>query len=291
MISTASSLHPAWIRTRVSEALREDVPFDDVTSEACISPTAHASALVQAREPMVVAGLPLLVESFGQTDARVHVQALVNDGARVEANTTLAKVEGPTQSVLTAERTALNFLQHMSGVATMTRAYVDARVLGSRTRITDTRKTIPGMRALQRYAVRCGGGHSHRNDLSSAVLIKDNHIAACGSVAIAVARAKEYAPHTSGILCEVDEMAQIEAALDAGANALMLDNFSDEEVARAIDLIRGRAWVEVSGGIDEARVQALSALRVDAISVGALTHSVRAVDIGLDFERMLHLHA
>ena len=183
-----------------------------------------------------------------------------------------------------AERIALNALQRLSGIATLTQRYVNALPSDSHTRITDTRKTTAGWRALERYAVRCGGGHNHRNDLSAAVLIKDNHIAACGGITAALRRARATAPHTSRITCEVDTLAQLSEALEAGADAILLDNFSDQDTRKAIEQVAGRAWVEASGGITLERISLLAQLGVNSISVGALTHSAAAVDIGLDWQ-------
>jgi nicotinate-nucleotide pyrophosphorylase (carboxylating) len=213
----------------------------------------------------------------------IDVDCLVADGDRVEAGTALASVSGPATSILLGERVALNFMQRLTGVSTMTRRYVDALPLGSKTRITDTRKTTPGLRAFERYAVRCGGGFNHREDLGAAVLIKDNHIAAAGGCREAIERAKAHAPHTCRIECEVDTRAQLEEALDAGVDIVMLDNFSDEEVREALGLIGERAIVEVSGGITLNRVATLGSLGVDVISVGALTHSSPSSDLGLDW--------
>jgi nicotinate-nucleotide pyrophosphorylase (carboxylating) len=182
------------------------------------------------------------------------------------------------------ERTALNFVQRMTGVATVARTYVDAIPQGSRTRIVDTRKTTPGLRALERYAVRCGGAHNHRDDLGSAVLIKDNHVAACGGVKAAIERAKARAPHTCKIECEVDTLAQLDEALAAGADIVLLDNMDTETCAEAVRRAAGRAILEASGNITPARVTELAKVGVDAISVGALTHSAPAADIGLDFQ-------
>jgi nicotinate-nucleotide pyrophosphorylase (carboxylating) len=201
----------------------------------------------------------------------------------VAKGATLWTLEGSTRSILAAERTALNLVQRMGGIATTTRRYVDALAPGAKTRITDTRKTMPGLRALDRWAVRCGGGFNHRDNLGSGVLIKDNHVVACGGVGAAVRACKLHAPHTVRIECEVDRLDQIDEAIVAGADALLLDNMANETVAEALRLVAGRAFVEVSGGITLERGKSLSALGVDAISVGALTHSVRAIDIGLDF--------
>jgi len=177
----------------------------------------------------------------------------------------------------------LNFAQRLSGIATLTRAFVDALPAGSKTRITDTRKTTPGLRALERYAVRCGGGINHRDDLAAAVLIKDNHIAASGGVQLAIERARRHAPHTSRVLCEVDSTAQLGEALRAGADIVMLDNFADDQLAAAVELVAGRALIEVSGRVSLERVQVIARSGVDVISVGALTHSARAVDLGMDW--------
>jgi nicotinate-nucleotide pyrophosphorylase (carboxylating) len=233
---------------------------------------------------MVLCGLPMLEEVYEQVDPLVDIEAHVEDGASLAAGALVATVSGPAASILMGERVALNFMQRLSGVATMTRRYVEALPSGSSTRITDTRKTTPGLRAFERYAVRCGGGYNHREDLSSAVLIKDNHIAAAGGVREAIERAKAYAPHTCRIECEVDTQEQLSDALSAGADIVMLDNFNDEEVGVALATVDGRAFVEASGGITLERVATLGALGVDAISVGALTHSSPSSDLALDWK-------
>lgn len=267
----------------VELALWEDAGRGDVTTSACIPEAAHGSAVFAARKPCVLAGLPLIEEVYRQVDPQVRVERVAADGDRLAAGAIVARVEGRAASLLIGERVALNLIQRASGVATLTRAYVDARTPGSHTRIADTRKTTPGLRAVERYAVRCGGGHNHREDLSSAVLIKDNHIAAAGGVANAIARCRASAPHTSRIECEVDSIDQLRVALDAGADIVLLDNFDDTAVLAALEIARGRAIVEVSGGITVERIGKLSAMGVDVISAGALTHSAPAVDIGLDW--------
>lgn len=274
---------PTILEETVRRALAEDIDRGDVTTEACVSPTAMGSATLHAREPVVVCGLPVLEEVYRQVDSLVDVDPLVTDGDLVEAGTALATVSGPATSILLGERVALNFMQRLTGVSTMTRRFVDALPDGSSTRITDTRKTTPGLRALERYAVRCGGGFNHREDLGAAVLIKDNHIAAAGGVRQAVERAKAHAPHTGRIECEVDTRVQLDEALEAGADIVMLDNFDDDAVREAIAAIGGRAIVEVSGGITIERVATLGALGVDVVSVGALTHSSPSCDLGLDW--------
>jgi nicotinate-nucleotide pyrophosphorylase (carboxylating) len=275
---------PTILEETVRRALAEDIDRGDVTTEACVSPSAMGSATVVARERLVVCGLPVLEEVYAQVDALVDVEPLVMDGDRVEPGTAIAAVSGPAVSILLGERVALNFMQRLTGVSTMTRRFVDAIPAGSRTRITDTRKTTPGLRAFERYAVRCGGGFNHREDLGAAVLIKDNHIAAAGGCRQAIERAKAYAPHTARIECEVDTRAQLDEALDAGADIVMLDNFDDDEVRDALPVIGDRAIVEVSGGITLERVATLGTLGVDVISVGALTHSSPSSDLGLDWD-------
>lgn len=274
---------PTVLADVVRRALSEDIDRGDVTTAACIAPTAVGAASLVARERVIVCGLPVLEEVYAQIDLLVDVETHVEDGDLVEAGTTLATLSGPAPSILLGERVALNFMQRLTGVATMTRRFVDALPDRSATRITDTRKTTPGLRAFERYAVRCGGGYNHREDLAAAVLIKDNHIAAAGGCREAIERARAYAPHTCRIECEVETRAQLEEALEAGADIIMLDNFDDEAVREALDLIRGRAIVEVSGGIRLERIAVLGALGVDVISVGALTHSPPSCDLGLDW--------
>ncbi|NOQ82911.1 MAG: carboxylating nicotinate-nucleotide diphosphorylase [Myxococcales bacterium] len=274
---------PTILAETVRRALSEDIDRGDITTEACVEPTAVAVATLNARERVVVCGLPVLEEVFAQIDLMVDVDVHVQDGDIVEAGASVAALSGPATSILLGERVALNFLQRLTGVATMTRLFADALPEGSSTRITDTRKTTPGLRAFERYAVRCGGGYNHREDLGAAILIKDNHIAAAGGCTQAIERARAYAPHTCRIECEVDTLAQLEEALTAKADIVMLDNFTDEEVRDALALINGRAIVEVSGGITLERVAALGTLGVDVISVGALTHSSPSSDLGLDW--------
>jgi nicotinate-nucleotide pyrophosphorylase (carboxylating) len=212
----------------------------------------------------------------------------VEEGALVSPGTALWRVEGSARALLAAERTALNLVQRMAGTATLARRYVDALEPGSTTRITDTRKTTPGLRALERYAVRVGGAHNHRDSLGSAVLIKDNHIVASGGVRVAIERARAYAPHTSKIEVEVDTLEQFDEAVEAGADIILLDNFDDAQVREAVERARKRSGarplLEASGGITLPRIRELSRLGVDIISSGALTHSAPAADIGLDFE-------
>lgn len=267
----------------VVRALEEDLGAGDVTTEACVPEDSLALARGAAREDVVACGILVAGRVFTTVDPAVRFTANVAEGAKVKAGAVLFSAEGRARSLLTAERVALNLIQRMCGVATATARYVAALPEGSKTRITDTRKTTPGLRLLERYAVRRGGGHNHRNDLGSAVLIKDNHIVVAGGVRAAIERARARAPHTSKIECEVDSLEQLEEALTAGADIVLLDNMDTTTVEEAVRRTRGRALLEASGGITLERIGALARAGVDAISVGALTHSTRAADIGLDF--------
>ncbi|UJR81195.1 carboxylating nicotinate-nucleotide diphosphorylase [Sandaracinus amylolyticus] len=276
---------PAFVvRDLVERALAEDLGRGDVTTQACVPVDLEGAAALVAREPLVLAGAFVFEQVFATVDPRVRVEVLAHDGARLSKGAVAARVRGPAQSILEGERVALNFVQRMSGVATKTRKFVDALPAGSKTRIADTRKTTPGLRALERYAVRCGGGHNHRDDLSSAVLIKDNHIAACGGVGIAIERARAWAPHTSRIECEVDRMEQLREAIEARADIVLLDNFDDATLAEAVAFVAGRAILEVSGGVTLERIPKIAAAGIDVISAGGLTHSAAAVDLALDWE-------
>jgi nicotinate-nucleotide pyrophosphorylase (carboxylating) len=268
----------------VDRALEEDVAAGDVTTEACIDPLVPAVAHAVARQDLVFCGGPVFARVFARLDPSTTVEVVVGDGVKASRGARLWTVRGRARIVLMGERVALNLVQRMSGVATLTRAHVDAVPRGLKTRITDTRKTTPGLRALERYAVRAGGGYNHRDNLGSAVLIKDNHVLASGGVRLAVERARAYAPHTCRIECEVDTLEQLDEALAAGADAVLLDNMDTPTVAEAVRRARGRAILEASGGVTLARVADLARAGVDCISVGALTHSAPAADIGLDFE-------
>jgi len=267
----------------LTRALSEDLGAGDVTTESCVPADRLATAHGVARKAIVVSGLPVAARVFSLVDASLQFETRVAEGAIVEPGTVLWTVEGRARSILMAERVALNFTQRMCGISTATRRYVAAVPEGCVTRITDTRKTTPGLRLLERYAVRRGGGHNHRNDLGSAVLIKDNHIVAAGGVRAAIEAARARAPHTSRIECEVDSLDQLEEALAARADIVLLDNMDTPTVEEAVRRTRGRALLEASGGITFERVAELARAGVDAISVGALTHSTPAADIGLDF--------
>jgi nicotinate-nucleotide pyrophosphorylase (carboxylating) len=268
----------------VNRALAEDLAGGDLTTEACIDERAGAVARAVARAELVACGGAVFAAVFARVDPATRCELLVEEGARAPAGTTLWTVRGPARAILMGERVALNFVQRMCGVATATRACVLAVPEGATTRITDTRKTTPGLRAIERYAVRMGGGKNHRNDLGAAVLIKDNHIAACGGVTTAIERARARAPHTSRIECEVDTLTQLDEAIAAGADIVLLDNMPTADVAEAVRRSKKKGILtEASGGITLPRIAELARAGVDAISVGALTHSAAAADIGLDF--------
>lgn len=270
----------------VDRALREDLDGGDITSAAAVAPDERAIARAVAHAALVVCGGNVFSRAFYRVDPGLRVEELKEEGSRAQSGDTLWVVEGSARSILMAERTALNFAQRLSGIATLTRRFVDAIPQGSKLRIADTRKTTPGLRVLERYAVRVGGGHNHRDSLGSAVLIKDNHIVAAGGVRAAIERARAHAPHTSRIEVEVESLEQLDEALRAGAEIVMLDNFDSDALQQAVTEARGRALVEVSGGVTLERVKELAELGVDVASVGALTHSAPASDIGLDIERI-----
>ncbi|MEV8023515.1 carboxylating nicotinate-nucleotide diphosphorylase [Microbacterium sp. NPDC080220] len=278
-------LSPAVIETTVRSALAEDAPWGDLTSEALIPASATATAELVARESGVFSGGEVFAAAFALADARVAVDVRAADGTRFAPGDVLAVVTGPARAVLTAERIGLNFAQRMSGVATLTARYVDA-VAGTGVRIADTRKTTPGLRAFERHAVRSGGGANHRYSLSDAVMAKDNHLAVLVrsgmSVTDALRDAKTRLPHTTHLEVEVDRLDQIEAVLAAGIGTIMLDNFSLADLRTGVAQVAGRATVEASGGVSLDTVRAIAETGVDVISVGALTHSARALDLGLD---------
>ncbi|MDN3494658.1 carboxylating nicotinate-nucleotide diphosphorylase [Planococcus sp. APC 4015] len=269
----------------VGASLEEDAPWGDITSEALIPASATASAELVAREAGVFSGGEVFSAAFRLTDPRVEVQVDVADGAWFQPGDVLAVVTGPARAVLTAERIGLNFVQRMSGIATLTARYV-AEVAHTGTRIADTRKTTPGLRAFERQAVRDGGGRNHRHSLSDAVMAKDNHLAVLTrsgtSVTEALRTAKAALPHTTHIEVEVDRLEQIEPVLGAGIGTIMLDNFTLDDLRTGVAQVAGRATVEASGGVALDTVRAIAETGVDVISVGALTHSARALDLGLD---------
>lgn len=270
------------IQRVVDLALDEDAPFGDLTSQTLVPATAVARADLIAREPGVFAGAEVFEVAMTTLDSGVKVTLEAADGDRFDAGAVLAHVEGPARAVLQAERVALNLVQRMTGIATLTSTYVEA-VAGTQARVVDTRKTTPGLRALERHAVRCGGGHNHRYSLSDAVMAKDNHLAVIPDITAALRQAKADLPHTTHIEVEVDRLEQLDAVLDSGAaGTIMLDNFSLDDLRTGVDKIAGRAIVEASGGITLDTIADVARTGVDVISVGALTHSVRALDLGLD---------
>ncbi len=274
------------IDAAVIAALEEDGALDDVTTRALVPPDQWGRGVFVAKEPGVVCGLPVAAAAMTALDAEIAFYPLVTDGTRIEAGAELAEVEGPLAAILSAERVALNFLQRLSGIATLTDAYVRA-VAGTRARILDTRKTTPGLRHLERYAVRCGGGQNHRFGLSSGVLIKDNHIAAArerraGGLAAIVAEARAAAGHTIRVEIEVTTPEDAAEALDGRPDIVLLDNMGVGDLRRAVEIVGGRALTEASGGVTLANVPAIAETGVDYISVGRLTHSAPALDISLD---------
>jgi nicotinate-nucleotide pyrophosphorylase (carboxylating) len=263
--------------------LREDLEHGDITTEAIFSSEETGSALFVAREPLVAAGLEnVAARVFLLLDEQIRFFHITPDGTRTAPGETLLTVSGPVRSILRGERVALNLAQRRCGIATLTKRYVDA-VRGFKAVIADPRKTTPGLRLLEKHAVRCGGGRNHRYSLSDGVLIKDNHIAACGSISEAVRRARAAVPHTMAIEVEADTLAQVEECLACGVPVIMLDNMDVPTLRQAVELIAGRAVVEASGGVNLRTVRAIAETGVDIISVGALTHSAPACDIGLDW--------
>lgn len=274
-------LLPPHAERAIRIALDEDLISGDLTSETTLPTRLSVHAVASAKSVLVACGGEVFRRVCQAVDPTLRVELLVEDGVRVTAGSPLWTVSGQAKSVLQAERTALNFTQRMSGVATLASDYVAALAPGSSTRIADTRKTTPGLRWFERYAVRTGGAHNHRDNLGSAVMIKDNHIAACGSISSAVQRAKQRAPHTARIEVEVETLDMLDEALAVGVDIVMLDNFEEESLRQAIVRAKGKALIEVSGGITIDRIRHLSDLGVDIISSGALTHSARAADISL----------
>ncbi len=282
---TISSTSPDF-RNLVAAWLAEDIGRGDVTTNALVPGEVVGRARMESREPCVVAGLAVAALCFELTaerfDGMLEFKEVVGDGGRVEAGEVLARIEGPLAPILTAERTALNLLARLCGVATITSRYVDA-VVGTKTQIVDTRKTTPGMRSLQKYAVTVGGGSNHRFGLDDGILIKDNHLVAAGGVTEALARARSGAPHGLRIEVEVATLEELKEALDGGAEAILLDNMSPVTVAEAVRINEGRALLEVSGGINLDTVRSYAMTGVDLISVGALTHSAPSIDLALEF--------
>jgi nicotinate-nucleotide pyrophosphorylase (carboxylating) len=281
-IERPPQLGPEYLRAKVAEALTEDLGPEgrDLTTEATVPPGLEAEAEVRSMAAGVVAGLLVAEEVFRQVDASIAFEAAVADGETIQLNTLLACVRGPLASLLRGERVALNFLQQLSGVATLSRRY--AAAAGAQVALLDTRKTIPGLRPLQRYAVLAGGGVNHRYNLADAILVKDNHVVAAEGIATAIRRARGAG---KPVEVEVETLSQLEAALAEGAETILLDNMTPDQVASAVSVTRGRAALEVSGGVTLETIGAYAATGVDRISVGALTHSAPALDISMEVTR------
>ena len=275
------------IRQAVQAALAEDIGSGDATTLATVPEKLTARAAMRAREPLIVAGLLFAEAAFTELSSVVQIERLVKDGRKAGDGETLLKISGPARAILSAERVALNFVQRLSGIATLTAQFVEA-IQGTHARILDTRKTVPGWRRFEKYAVACGGGYHHRAGLFDMVLIKDNHLAVLrgakpNAIAAAVQRAREKFPQLK-VEVEADMLEQVEQAAEAGADIILLDNMNPIQLRLAAQKVKGRAKTEASGGVNLANVRAIAESGVDFISVGAITHSARAVDIGLDFE-------
>ena len=273
---------PEPVKKMVRLALIEDVGHGDLTTNLTVDPAAQAKARIVAKQDLVLAGLLPGRLTFEMVDPRVVFAPTAEDGARLNNGDTVVEIEGPAASILIAERVALNFLMHLSGIATLAAQFANA-VAGYKTKILDTRKTTPGHRYLEKAAVRAGGGYNHRFALYDGILIKDNHIAAAGSITAAVKAAQAGAPHSLKIEVEVENLAGLDEAIKAGADSVLLDNMTEAQLAEAVEFARGRVLLEASGGMTLERVKLVAATGVDLISVGALTHSAKAADLSLKF--------
>ena len=285
--ASVQPLDPAEIRRAVQMALAEDIGSGDVTTLATVPENAHLTVAMRAREVLVVAGLPLAEAVFRELSPDVQIESLARDGQHAKAGETLLRISGSARGILSAERVALNFVQRLSGIATLTAQFVDA-IKGTHAQILDTRKTTPGLRRLEKYAVSCGGGANHRFGLFDMVLIKDNHLAALreaqpNAVTAAVRAAREKYPQLK-IEVEADTLEQVDQAVAAGADWVLLDNMTIVQLRLSVQKCKGRAKTEASGGVNLSTVRTIADTGVDFVSVGAVTHSARAVDIGLDFE-------
>lgn len=273
------------LRRIIEDCLNEDIGTGDLTTNSIVSAQAVSTGFIVAKENGVLAGMPVAEEVFRYLDPDLRLQRRADEGSLVEPGQVLAELKGKARAILTGERLALNFLQRLSGIATRT-AQLTLLLANTKAFIVDTRKTTPGLRMLEKYAVRVGGGHNHRCGLYDAVLIKDNHIKAAGGITLAVAAARRAGSLTAKIEVEVESLAQLHEALAAQADIIMLDNMSLEMMREAVTLVANRALLEASGGISEKNIQAVAATGVDLISVGALTHSARSLDISLDLQEM-----
>lgn len=271
------------IREVLERAFREDMPMGDITTDSTVPLNESSRAFLITKQEGVVCGMEIAMEAFKMLDPNVRLTPLVQDGDFVENKTRILEIEGNSRALLKAERTALNLLQRLSGIASITRLYVE-KIIGYKAKVVDTRKTTAGLRLFEKYAVRTGGGTNHRFSLSDGVLIKDNHIKAAGGISKAVQAAREAIPHTVKIEVETETLQQVQEALDSGADIIMLDNMTPERMTEAVSLIAGKAITEASGNITLETIQKVAATGVDIISAGALTHSVMAMDISMRFE-------
>lgn len=267
----------------VLNALEEDMPYGDVTTDNLIPEDDVTEAKFIAKAEGVIAGMPVAARVFELIDNRISIEIFKNDGDKVEKGDIIAILRGPTAGILKGERTALNLMQRLSGIATRTNVFTEL-VKDYDVSVADTRKTTPGLRYLEKYAVRCGGGRNHRYSLSDAVMLKDNHIAAGGGILSAVAKVRANIPHTVKIEVEVEDMEMVRQAVESGADIIMLDNMNEAAMAEAVKYIDGRALVEASGDVTEERIRAIAETGVDIISIGRITHSVKALDISLRFK-------
>jgi len=274
-------LDPIVVEESIDRALAEDIGFGDLTSELVIPAEARAELALNARQDVVVAGIDVIARVFRRRVPDCRIELRVKDGDRVKAGAAMGRVEGAARGLLAVERTALNFLQHLSGIATLTAQYAE-RIAGTRAVLIDTRKTTPGLRALEKHAARVGGARNHRLRLDDGVLIKDNHISVCGSIAAALRRARAGTPVLTKIEVECDTLEQVREALEAGADMILLDNMSLEDMRQAVALAGGRIPLEASGGVRLENIRSIAETGVDFISVGRITQSAPAVDIGLD---------
>jgi len=273
-----------WLDKIIKNALEEDLGSGDITTDAIIGSNVRGKAVLETREDIVLAGLPVFMRTFTILDPDTLFDVFYEDGQDVPKGKVICILNGSMSTILKAERTAINFAQRMSGIATITKKYV-LKASSEKIKILDTRKTVPGLRFLDKYSVPMGGGHNHRFGLFDGILIKDNHIAVAGSITTAVKAAKDKAPHEMKVEVEVESLEGVGEAIDAGADAILLDNMTPEQMKKAVGFVEGRVLVEASGGIGFDNIKEIAETGVDMISIGALTHSVRAVDLSLEVKQ------
>lgn len=280
-LTQAWQLDPLVLDDQIRAFMREDIGYFDLTATLLIDTDLTGRFEMRAREPMTLAGLAAAARVFSFYDPSIQVKTLAKDGERVEKGAILLQIAGPARSILTAERTALNLVQHLSGIATVTATYVD-RIEGTRAQLIDSRKTTPGLRAMEKHAVACGGGRNHRLGLDNGIMLKDNHIAICGSITAAVKRAKASVPVLTKVEVECDRLDQVEEALEAMADVIMLDNMNVSDMKKAVEIVNHRTLLEASGGVRLETIREIAETGVDFISVGRITQSSPSLDIGLD---------